>query len=143
MRGRNTSYRGFFELLKESLEDYRGEFDDVVLLAPDYFRFLTNLLEDRRVSREARLLICAALAYIVAPYDVNPEEIYGPVGYLDDVFICAHVTRELYARIPADVLEEAWEAEFDLTSTTEAIYAMTLDQLGERAADALAYVGLR
>ncbi|GIW04568.1 MAG: hypothetical protein KatS3mg059_1188 [Thermomicrobiales bacterium] len=143
MRGRNTSYRGFFELLKESLEHYRGELDDVVLVAPDYFRFLTNLLEDGRVSREARLLICAALAYIVAPYDVNPEEIYGPVGYLDDVFVCAHVTRELCARVPAEVLEEAWEAEFDLTSTTARVYAKTVEQLGERAADALAYVGLQ
>ncbi len=143
MRSRTVSYRGFFDLLKDQLERYRGEFDEVILLAPDYFRLLTNLLEDSRVSREARLLICAALAYFVAPYDVNPEEVYGPVGYLDDVFVCAHVVRELRAVVPADVLEEAWEAEFDLIATTEDVYAKARIELGERAADALAYVGLR
>jgi uncharacterized membrane protein YkvA (DUF1232 family) len=143
MRSRNLSYRGFFELLNDQLERYRGEFDEVILLAPDYFRLLTNLLEDRRISREARLLICAALAYFVAPYDVNPEEVYGPLGYLDDVFVCAYVVRELCALVPADVLEECWEAEFDLIATTEDVYAKTRSELGERAEDALAYVGLR
>lgn len=141
-RVRNLDYRGFYELLRDDLASYRGEFDEVVLLAPDYFRLLTNLLEDARVPREARLRIAAALAYFVAPYDVEPEEVYGPLGYLDDLFVCTHVVRELRALLPAEVLEAAWEAEFDLDATTDAVYEKTRKRLGERAAEALAYVGL-
>jgi uncharacterized membrane protein YkvA (DUF1232 family) len=141
-RVRNLDYRGFYELLRDDLAGYRGEFEEVVLLAPDYFRLLTNLLEDARVLREARLRIAAALAYFVAPYDVEPEEVYGPLGYLDDLFVCTHVVRELRALLPAEVLEAAWEAEFDLDATTDAVYEKTRQRLGERGAEALAYVGL-
>lgn len=141
-RVRNLDYRGFYELLRDDLASYRGEFDEVVLLAPDYFRLLTNLLEDARVPREARRTIAAALAYFVAPYDIEPEEVYGPLGYLDDLFVCAHEVRELRALLPAEVLEAAWEAEFDLDETTDAVYEKTRQRLGERAAEALAYVGL-
>lgn len=142
-RIRNLDYRGFYELLRDDLATYRGEFDQVVLLAPDYFRLLTNLLEDPRVPAEARRTIAAALAYFVAPYDVEPEEVYGPLGYLDDLFVCAHVVRELRALLPAEVLDAAWEAEFDLDATTDAVYDATLQRLGTRATEALAYVGLR
>ncbi len=142
-RPRNLDYRGFAELLAEQVGSYRGNLDDVVILAPDLFRFLTNLLEDARVPAEARRLITAALAYFVAPYDVEPEEIYGPRGFLDDVFLGASVARALREFLPAEVLETAWEADYPLWPTIEQAYQRGLQTLGEQQVQAiLHYVGL-
>lgn len=105
--------------------------------------FLTNLLEDARVPAEARRLITAAVAYFVAPYDVEPEEIYGPRGFLDDVFLGAYVARALRALLPAEVLEAAWEADYPLWSTMEQAYQRGYETLGEQQVRAiLRYVGL-
>ena len=142
VRARGTDYRGFYELLREHISGYRGDFDEVVLLAPDFFRLLTNLLEDPRAPPTARRLITAPLAYFVAPYDVSPEEVYGPIGYLDDLFLCAHVVRQLQTMLPGEVLEQAWEAEFDLPTTTDGVYAKSRAALGEKADEVLRYVGL-
>ncbi|MCX2728341.1 DUF1232 domain-containing protein [Thermomicrobium sp. 4228-Ro] len=141
-RLRNLDYHGFYELLVEQLSRYRGEVDEIVQLAPDLFRFLTNLLEDTRVTAPARRLICAALAYFVAPYDVEPEEIYGPRGFVDDVYLCASVARALRTILPADILETAWEAEFPFEETIDRTYERASAVLGERARDVLRYVGL-
>lgn len=142
-RLRCTDYRGFYELLQEHVTEYRGEFDDIVLLVPDFFRLLTNLLEDARVSKEARMLINAAIAYFVAPYDVHPEEVYGPFGYLDDLFLCAYVIRELRSLLPDEVMEDAWEAEFDLKQITDAVYEKSREGLDEKTDAILKYVGLK
>ncbi|MER3419421.1 MAG: DUF1232 domain-containing protein [Chloroflexota bacterium] len=142
MRTRVPEYRGFYELLREHVAGYRGEFDEVVALAPDFFRLLTNLLEDGRVPAQARRLITAALAYFVAPFDVEPEEIYGPRGYLDDVFLCAYVLQELQSFVPSAVLEDAWEAEFELAPTVRAVLERATAALGSKRDDVLRYVGL-
>ncbi|MFQ5932087.1 MAG: YkvA family protein [Nitrospiraceae bacterium] len=143
VRKQRLDYHGFYELLRENLAGYRGDFDEIVLLAPDFFRLLTNLLEDSRVPAEARRLINAAIAYFVAPYDVEPEEVYGPRGYLDDLYLCAYVVRELRSLLPDSVLEEAWEAEFDLLPTADAVYDKAGAALGEKTDSVLRYVGLR
>ena len=44
-----------------------------------------------------RLEISAAIAYYVAPDDIIPEEIYGPYGYIDDIFISVYVLIQNYA----------------------------------------------
>ncbi len=142
-RLRSTDYRGFYELLQEHITGYRGEFDDIVLLVPDFFRLLTNLLEDARVAKKARMLINAAIAYFVAPYDVQPEEVYGPFGYLDDLFLCTYVIRELRSLVPHEVMENAWEAEFDLQQITDMVYERCRVSLGEKTDAVLQYVGLK
>ncbi|MCX7623070.1 MAG: DUF1232 domain-containing protein [Thermomicrobium sp.] len=141
-RPRNLDYRGFYELLVDHVRGYRGDVDEIVLLAPDLFRFLTNLLEDPRVHATARQLVCAALAYFVVPYDVEPEEIYGPRGFVDDVYLCAYVARVLRAMLPADVMEVAWDAEFPLFETIDRVYEQARQVLGERTDAVLRYVGL-
>jgi len=142
-RLRATDYRGFYELLQEQIAGYSGEFDDILLLVPDFFRLLTNLLEDARVPKNARLLISAAIAYFVAPYDVQPEEVYGPLGYLDDLFLCTFVLRELRSSIPDEVIKGAWEAEFDLDQIADSVYEKSRESLGDKTDAILHYVGLR
>jgi uncharacterized membrane protein YkvA (DUF1232 family) len=87
-------------------------------------------------------LITAALAYFVAPFDVEPEEVYGPRGYLDDLFLCAYVLEELRSLVPLQVLEDAWEAEFELVPTVQTVLEQSAAALGSKRDDVLRYVGL-
>ena len=38
-------------------------------------------------------VICGAIAYYVTPDDVIPEQIYGPYGYIDDIYLSSYVLK--------------------------------------------------
>lgn len=107
--------RHFEDALRESLAHYAGPHADTVMLAPELYRCLTELLEDGRVHAEARGLICRAAAYFVVPFDVLPEEVHGAEGFLDDVYFALWTLDRLREELPAHVLEDAWEGEGLLT----------------------------
>lgn len=103
--------RQFEDALEESLVHYAGPHEDVVRLAPELYRALTNLLDDGRVHDSARGMICRAVAYFVMPFDVLPEEVHGGEGFLDDVYFALWTLRSLGEELPEHVLEDAWEGE--------------------------------
>jgi uncharacterized membrane protein YkvA (DUF1232 family) len=112
--------RRFDDALRESLAHYQGPHADLILLAPDLYAALGNLLEDGRVHNEARALVCQGMAYFITPYDVFPEETYGSEGYLDDVFLALWVLNRLKEELPEAVLERAWRGEeHDFTALVE------------------------
>jgi len=55
----------------------------IIDYAPEIFQLLSELLNDKKLNPKERLMICATLGYFVASYDILPEEIYGPHGYID------------------------------------------------------------
>src|ERR1700694_618428 len=70
----------------ETVERRAGRLpEDVIialLLAPDIFILLVRLVFDKEVPRRSRLLIGGAIAYWISPFDLLPEAILGPIGYL-------------------------------------------------------------
>ena len=76
----------YLHLLRKQVGKYAGTLRDVVILAPVYGMLMFTLMKDPRLSREQRLLVDAAIAYLVSPDDVIPEDEVGSYGYLDDVF---------------------------------------------------------
>ena len=141
-RSRETEYRGFYEALQEDVLSYRGEFDRAIVLAPEFFRLMTNLLEDSRTTRECKVLINAAIAYFVAPFDVIPEAVYGPYGYVDDLFLCCYVAKKLTGMVSPEMLEQNWEGEMPLTEVVEEVYTDTVRAIEGRERQILEYVGL-
>ena len=79
----------YIQSLKDQVTKYAGALRDVVLLAPVYGILMFHLMKDPRLTQHQRLLVDAAIAYLVSPNDVIPEEEVGPYGYLDDIFCCA------------------------------------------------------
>lgn len=108
MGGEGSDYEN---KIREEVGRYRGKFADQILLAPELFRLLTNLLEDGRVHGEARTKILTALAYFVTPFEVMPRQVYGAEGYLDQIFICLKTVGQLREELPDWLIEEAWEGE--------------------------------
>ena len=85
-----SEFKDFYCTLIENLENYDGEYASFIDCGPNLFKLLCDLL-DEDIDRESRLEINAAISYYVVPMDVIPEQIYGPYGYIDDIFISVYV----------------------------------------------------
>lgn len=132
----------FCRLLEEEIEDYEGEFWEVIKVAPEMFRLFVNLLRDPDVPASCKPIINATIAYFVAPLDVVPEERCGPAGYLDDLFLCAWSLKRLKAQLEPGVLERNWGGEKPLDRIIDEVYERSLDGVWMGKKDILDYVGL-
>jgi uncharacterized membrane protein YkvA (DUF1232 family) len=113
----------FIDYLKEELkniEDSGQDFDRELLHFPDLIQLLCNMLEDDSVDRQARIMINAALGYLLVPNDVVPEEVYGVYGYMDDMYVTCIVAAYLKQKYP-ELIESLWRriSEEDLTKTID------------------------
>ena len=87
-----AAFKDFYDTLCENLETYSGEYESFIDYGPDLFKLLCNLL-NCNVDPSLKLPICGAIAYYVTPEDVIPENIYGPYGYIDDIYLSSYVLR--------------------------------------------------
>ncbi|MBE2900732.1 DUF1232 domain-containing protein [Methanothermobacter thermautotrophicus] len=136
-------FTDFYDILRDNLNSYRGEYERIVDYAPDLFRLLADLLQSREIRREDRLMICAAMGYLVAPHDVIPEEIYGPHGYIDDVYLCSVVVDRIAGRMGYRFLEEYWGGDEDLEAVIGECISRTSEILGDKRLSVLEYTGLK
>lgn len=132
----------YLQLLREQVAKYAGTFRDVVLLAPAYAALMIHLLSDPRLSREHRLWVDAAIAYLVSPNDVIPEEKVGPYGYLDDIFCCAYVASRVAEELGWEVVEEGWRGESTAHEVSARLLARERELLGDAGDDVLRFAGL-
>jgi uncharacterized membrane protein YkvA (DUF1232 family) len=80
---------------------------DIMRQIPAYLRLLGGLLTDRRVSVVDKLLVAAAIAYIVMPIDFIPD--YLPfLGEVDDVFLLVTALQRLVSNAGRRVLYDHW-----------------------------------
>lgn len=108
-----------------------------VLLAPDMFHLLCKLSVDPDVPTAKKAKLMATIAYFTSPLDIIPEGVVGPVGYVDDVVLTAHVLNDLLNHVDPKVLNRHWagqEAIFlvirDVVQTSEELVgAGTLKKL--------------
>ena len=87
-----AKFKDFYDTLLDNLENYTGEYESFIDYGPDLFKLLCDLLNSD-VDRSLKLSICGAIAYYVAPDDIISEQIYGPYGYIDDIYLSSHVLK--------------------------------------------------
>ena len=122
MKEKQTMHEGFIESLIEQIQYYDGEKKEIILLAPELFKLMTNLLKDERTPPEAQSLINGAIAYFVAPYDGLPEEVHGPLGFMDDIFVCLYVLKKLMNFVDWELLIENWEGVESIRTVVDNVY---------------------
>jgi uncharacterized membrane protein YkvA (DUF1232 family) len=87
----------FSDYLKQQLANlddiYNPEYS-FVLRITDFYNLLCAIL-DEDISPSERHMVNAALAYLVSPVDVIPEDIYGARGYVDDIYVLSSVVKYL------------------------------------------------
>ncbi len=80
---------------------------DTIRQLPNYVRLLFGLLRDRRVATVDKLLVGAAIAYIIAPVDLIPDWIPF-LGEVDDVFLLVTALQRLIANAGRTVVTQYW-----------------------------------
>lgn len=136
-------FKDYFDVLAYNLEAYKGEYAPFIDHGPELFRFLNELLIIREFSNEDRLKISAAIAYYVVPMDVIPEQLYGPYGYIDDIFITSYVVKDLSNRYGYNYLEKYWKGKEKLKSVVQECYERSSEILEEKTVEILDFVGLQ
>ena len=137
-----SEFKDFYDTLIENLEGYEGEYAYFINCGPNLFNLLCDLLSQKEISREMRLEISAAIAYYVAPDDIIPEEIYGPYGYIDDIFVSVYVLRKVAKEFGYDFLQNLWKHETDVKEVMDDCYDNSLELLEDKVHAVLSYVGL-
>ena len=137
-----SEFKDFYDTLIENLEGYEGEYAYFINCGPNLFNLLCDLLSQKEISREMRLEISAAIAYYVAPDDIIPEEIYGPYGYIDDIFVSVYVLRKVAKEFGYDFLQNLWKHETDVKEVMDDCYDNSLELLEDKVHAVLSYVCL-
>jgi uncharacterized membrane protein YkvA (DUF1232 family) len=137
-------YKGYYDFLKEEMNRFKGDFEEFILYVPEFFKLLCGLLNED-IDKEDRRKINSALAYFVVPSDIIPEEIYGPMGYVDDIYLCSLVLKELKKKYGIDLLLKLWECDEGLEKVLDVSYNRSLEILKEKdvVEDILKYSGLK
>lgn len=135
-------FQDYYDVLSYNLESYKGEYAPFIDHGPELFRLLNELLIKREVSSEFRLKISAAIAYYVVPMDVIPEQVYGPYGYIDDIFITSYMIKLLADKYGYPFLEKSWKGNGELKSVVDECYEKSSEILEEKTVDVLDFVGL-
>lgn len=132
----------YYIFLKEQIGGYKGKLEDYIYYLPDFFNILCHVLDEDDLSRQERNNVLAVLGYFVVPNDVIPEEIYGPAGYVDDLYLCCYILNSLMQKHGAALVERYWPEKNE--SAAEAIdytFRVTEKALGEKVGEVLDYVG--
>lgn len=138
-----TEFKDFYYTLKENLETYNGEYASFIDCGPNLFKLLCDVLDEEAIDRDSRNEICSAIAYYVVPMDVIPEQIYGPYGYIDDIYITVYVLRKVAEKYGYDLLQKVWDFPNNVKEVMDDCYEKSFEVLEEDQIDAiLAYVGL-
>jgi uncharacterized membrane protein YkvA (DUF1232 family) len=122
-RGPVTQERAerFYDRVRASIQDYvnskgrvLGKTAEFLLLVPDVFILLWRLTTDRRVSGKDKVLVGSAIAYFILPFDLMPEALLGPIGYMDDLIFGVYVLKKILSDTDAAVLREHWSGTDDV-----------------------------
>jgi uncharacterized membrane protein YkvA (DUF1232 family) len=134
--------KSFDQLLQEDIQAYEGRHDDLIYQAPALYRLLVRLLDDPALPGRLRPLVIGAIAYFILPADIIPEDIHGPYGYVDDIFLCAFVAGRVQAAVGTDdILLDNWEGEALLVPLLQDILAHEADLIGDQRERILGYIG--
>jgi uncharacterized membrane protein YkvA (DUF1232 family) len=134
--------KDFDDLLRQEIGFYEGRHDDLIYVAPDFYRLLTRLLDDPALPVRLRPLIACAIAYFILPADVIPEDLYGPYGYVDDIWLCAYVADVVRREVGDEgILVENWEGEAPLLPLIAEVLGREQELIGDERDRVLWYTG--
>lgn len=137
-----NNFKDFYDTLIDNLNGYEEEYDSFIDYGPELYKLLCSCLDYKELNSDLRLSISAAIAYYVVPMDIIPETIYGPYGYIDDIYISVFVLRKVAHELGYEFLQKLWEDDEDIENIIEICFNETVEVLDDKVEDILTYVGL-
>lgn len=135
------AYIEYMKSLENYVKDQRGLNAELLQTLPEYVKLIIDLLNDKKLSRDEKLYLNAALGYLLNPEDVIPDNDRG-MGYLDDLFVCAWAVNYVfrYSKINKN---EYWSSYFEGDSTESKERVKEIERLmGKYKKEILSKVGL-
>jgi uncharacterized membrane protein YkvA (DUF1232 family) len=99
---------------------------DLVTTLPNLVKLLARLVRDPRVPRRSKMVVGAALAYVVSPLDLLPEFI-PVVGFADDALLVAFALNHLVNVAGEEVVLEHWDGPRDLLEMIRSVLDVASD----------------
>ncbi|HSP15949.1 MAG TPA: DUF1232 domain-containing protein [Thermoanaerobaculia bacterium] len=134
----------FYDRLRQRIHAYlerRGalaeRFGDYLLLVPDVFILLWRLTTDARVSGKNKVLLGSGIAYFIFPFDIVPEAIVGPIGFLDDLVFAVYVLNKMLSDTDPEILREHWSGHGDLLESMRKVLSGADRLVTDKVADKL------
>jgi uncharacterized membrane protein YkvA (DUF1232 family) len=135
----------FYDRLREAIfkvvEKRGGKLSEgtirALMLVPDVFILLVRLALDKEVPGSSRALIGGAIAYFILPFDLLPEAILGPVGYLDDLVLATAVLAQAFGGDLEPYARKHWSGKEDLRIVIRDITETAQSLLGQNLYDRL------
>ena len=112
----STGLLSFYDRLRDrvaqTLERRGGKMGNraasALLLVPDVFILMVRLSLDPEVPKATRAVLASTLAYFVMPFDLMPEGVLGPTGYLDDLILALSVLAQTFGKDLEPHAEKYW-----------------------------------
>ena len=119
----------FYDRVRGSIHEYverkgggtLGKTADFLLLVPDVFILLWRLTTDSRVTGKDKVLLGSAIAYFIFPFDIIPEALVGPMGFLDDLVFGVYVLNRIVKDTDASVLRQHWSGNSDVLESIQKV----------------------
>jgi len=111
-----------------------GKTADFLLLVPDVFILLWRLTTDARVTGKDKVLLGSAVAYYIFPFDLLPEALVGPMGFLDDLVFGVFVLNRMLGTTDASILREHWSGSDDVLAMIQRVLSAADSLVGSNMA---------
>ena len=136
-------FSDYYEYLKSTLHGDRENFDSFILYMPELFKLMNELLNDESLTAKERMMLCCGLGYFVTPKDIIPEQVFGAVGYVDDIFLCCHVLNIVHTNHGIELLRKYWHCDEDIKIVLSTSLSKSSDLVKQRKLEneILKYVG--
>jgi len=126
----------FYDRIRASIHEFTenkgvaGKTAEFLMLVPDTFMLLWRLATDSRVAGKDKVLLGTAVAYFILPFDLIPEAIVGPLGYMDDLVFAVYVLNKILTSTDISILRQHWSGDGDVLETIQRVLT-TADTLVE------------
>lgn len=128
----------FYDRIRGTIQRYvdgkgtmLGKTAEFLLLVPDVFILLWRLTTDSRVNGKDKILLGSAVAYFVMPFDLIPEAIVGPIGYLDDLVLGVYVLNKILGHVDESIVREHWSGSEDILESIQRVLNAAESLVGE------------
>ena len=118
----------YYDRLRRSIESYvsrkshiLGKTAEYLLLVPDVFILLWRLVNDPRVGKKDKVLLGSAVVYFISPFDLIPEAIVGPIGYVDDLVFAVYALQKVLNDTNEQIIREHWSGDEDVLAMMQRV----------------------
>lgn len=114
-----------------SFEGEDHEHRELLAQVPNVFSLLCKLANNDVISERSKSKLTKAITYFIHEFDLMPEAIIGPLGFLDDLVISALAIMYVMDNDSRDIVRDSWEGNEDIIALIAEIINNADDFVGQ------------